>query len=585
MASAIHFKMKSEKDFSTLSFDGDFLKVSDLKLLVVEKRKLNFGDGFDLVITDAQTNEEYTDESTLIPKNTSVVIKRVPGQKPGGILSQQTLARRNERYAEKDLVKSNAADSLFGDKTKRASVAGGEQPREVEGEAEDERINSVVDSSGITFSQRPRFNQHNPVFDRPPPPNYRCHRCGKPGHWIHHCPTNGDPNFDIVRVRRPTGIPRSMLQSVEAPVRGTGLRTPGGEFVTLKPNQDEFSRRTAALRRMVEQRQGASGSDTEAGNVDNGTVPLLMKDSHDNENAFFETQKELNNDQVPEDVIRNEFENKSNYQEQEYSVYDQVGDSLNAVSKEMEHNLDWSQSIVNPINSNLGSRRREDVDSKGTLSSYSSVDISHDHDDKLSWKDIQNRVNKETHREYSMNDEKVVLEDSHHHISVEESAQSSSRTSECQENNKRSWGTRQHCSEKSAPKNNVPALYPMGNPTFYAENMPVASFPTGYPNMTPALWPFPVFPFQSFGQSFAPINNTNHLSLKDAEGNYFSQATPSVIMPHSVKEPKVNENSKTFKRRHWDDDERERNYSHSSSEQRSESHQRYHKRSRPKQKR
>lgn len=57
MTSAIHFKMKSEKDFSTLSFDGDFLKVSDLKLLVVEKRKLNYGDGFDLVITDAQTNE------------------------------------------------------------------------------------------------------------------------------------------------------------------------------------------------------------------------------------------------------------------------------------------------------------------------------------------------------------------------------------------------------------------------------------------------------------------------------------------------------------------------------------------------
>jgi E3 ubiquitin-protein ligase RBBP6 len=230
MASAIHFKMKSEKDFSTLSFDGDFLKVSDLKLLVVEKRKLNYGDGFDLVITDAQTNEgmlwfvylclqfaneeclEYADESTLIPKNTSVVIKRVPGQKPGGILSQQTLARRNERYAEKDLAKNNnnnnknstSVESSSGDKTKHGgnniSSSGGDQPRQVAGEGEDERIHSVVDSSTITYSQRPRFTQHNPVFDRPPPPNYRCHRCGKPGHWIHHCPTNGDPNFDIVRV-------------------------------------------------------------------------------------------------------------------------------------------------------------------------------------------------------------------------------------------------------------------------------------------------------------------------------------------------------------------------------------------------
>ncbi|KAK2365495.1 DWNN domain, a CCHC-type zinc finger [Trifolium repens] len=29
-----------------------------------------------------------------------------------------------------------------------------------------------------------------------------------------HCPTNGDPNFDIKRVKQPTGIPRSMLQMV-----------------------------------------------------------------------------------------------------------------------------------------------------------------------------------------------------------------------------------------------------------------------------------------------------------------------------------------------------------------------------------
>ncbi|GJD08191.1 Uncharacterized RING finger protein [Galdieria sulphuraria] len=563
--------MKSEKDFSTLSFEGDFLKVSDLKLLVVEKRKLNYGDGFDLVITDAQTNEEYTDESTLIPKNTSVVIKRVPGQKPGGILSQQTLARRNERYAEKDLVKNSGADSLLGDKAKRAAVTGKEQPREVEGEGEDERISSVVDSSSVTFTQRPRFNQHNPVFDRPPPPNYRCHRCGKPGHWIHHCPTNGDPNFDIVRVRRPTGIPRSMLQSVEAPIRGTGLRTPGGEFVTLKPNQDEFSRRTAALRRMVEQRQGASGSDSEAGNIDNGTSTLLTKDSINNERAFVETQKELNNDQVPEDVIRNEFdENKSNYQEQEYSVYDQVGDSLNAVSKEMKPNLDSSQDMVNSVDSNIGSRRREDIDSKEILSPYHAVDISNNNDNFFSSKDKLNLSKKETHQDDSSHDKELISQ-----------GNTSSCISEPKENSKHSWRAvgRKHSSEWSESSNNLSALYPMGNPTYYPENMPVASFPISYPNMTPALWPFPLFPFHSFRHSFAPINDNNNVSLKDAEDDHFSHVTP----PNSVKESKMNENSKTsMKRRHWGDD-RERN--HSSSEPKSDSYQRYHKRSRPKQKR
>lgn len=29
-----------------------------------------------------------------------------------------------------------------------------------------------------------------------PPPGYECKRCGKPGHFIKYCPTNGDPNYD-----------------------------------------------------------------------------------------------------------------------------------------------------------------------------------------------------------------------------------------------------------------------------------------------------------------------------------------------------------------------------------------------------
>lgn len=28
------------------------------------------------------------------------------------------------------------------------------------------------------------------------PSNYVCNRCGKPGHNVKYCPTNGDPNFD-----------------------------------------------------------------------------------------------------------------------------------------------------------------------------------------------------------------------------------------------------------------------------------------------------------------------------------------------------------------------------------------------------
>ena len=38
-------------------------------------------------------------------------------------------------------------------------------------------------------------------------PSYICYRCNKAGHYIKHCPTNGDPNFDMKSNSH--GVPRN----------------------------------------------------------------------------------------------------------------------------------------------------------------------------------------------------------------------------------------------------------------------------------------------------------------------------------------------------------------------------------------
>ncbi|KAG6534584.1 hypothetical protein ZIOFF_008487 [Zingiber officinale] len=73
---------------------------------------------------------------------------------------------------------------------------------------------------------------------RTPPVGYVCHRCKVPGHVIQHFPTNGDPNYDIKRVKPPTGIPKSMLMATP----DGSYSLPSGAVVVLNPNEAAFEK-------------------------------------------------------------------------------------------------------------------------------------------------------------------------------------------------------------------------------------------------------------------------------------------------------------------------------------------------------
>jgi protein MPE1 len=86
--------------------------------------------------------------------------------------------------------------------------------------------------------------------DRPPPIGYICFRCGTKGHWIHDCPTNNDRDFDNKpRYKRTTGIPKSMLKTIEAPtdeMRREGVMvTPDGSYVVAQVDSASWARSQA----------------------------------------------------------------------------------------------------------------------------------------------------------------------------------------------------------------------------------------------------------------------------------------------------------------------------------------------------
>jgi len=73
---SVHFKFISAKDYATIPVDGIHISLEDLKEAIMERAKITRNQ--DVVIKNAENMKEYSDPAQLIPKNTSVLVKRIP---------------------------------------------------------------------------------------------------------------------------------------------------------------------------------------------------------------------------------------------------------------------------------------------------------------------------------------------------------------------------------------------------------------------------------------------------------------------------------------------------------------------------
>ena len=104
MASTVHYKFKSQKDYDSVGFDGMFISVGDLKKSIVEKKGLARDQACELLLTNAQNDEEYTDDTTMVWKNTSVIVKRVPSMRAAAMSTfSVTVSPASERITSAGL--------------------------------------------------------------------------------------------------------------------------------------------------------------------------------------------------------------------------------------------------------------------------------------------------------------------------------------------------------------------------------------------------------------------------------------------------------------------------------------------------
>ncbi|XP_069722204.1 E3 ubiquitin-protein ligase RBBP6-like [Phaenicophaeus curvirostris] len=77
----VHYKFFSRLNYDTVTFSGLDISLGDLKRQIMSREKLKASRS-DLQVSNAQTGEEYTDENTLVPRNSSVIVRRIPA---GGV--------------------------------------------------------------------------------------------------------------------------------------------------------------------------------------------------------------------------------------------------------------------------------------------------------------------------------------------------------------------------------------------------------------------------------------------------------------------------------------------------------------------
>ncbi|KAJ8614066.1 hypothetical protein CTAYLR_005839 [Chrysophaeum taylorii] len=263
-SSVIQFRFSSSKSFDAIEFSGLMIKLLELKRAIVEKRNLMRGMDFDLSVANAQTSEVYADDDMMIPKNTAVVVRRVPttGGAPGLIAKLEGKARGSSREAKPIEVPAREAPS---DPRRRPGAAPEPPPKEDETAAVLANVMGTVDEFRPKGRGNAKWQPRGAQQGAKTGGAYVCHRCGKPGHFIRDCPeaaSNGD------RFRHGVaGVPRAFWkQSAE---------TKEGEEPKVEGIQVSKNRFDALVKRGV----GAAPDDPvrvrEAASKDNPPHPLV----------------------------------------------------------------------------------------------------------------------------------------------------------------------------------------------------------------------------------------------------------------------------------------------------------------------
>lgn len=237
VSSIILFKFRSNPNFEPLHLPGTSARLFDVKRGIVRAKKLDCGGTpeFDLSVKNAATNEEYLDESMLLPRGTRVIVQRRPAVSGRGLLARITQSETggvsssvmntsNNSHSNSNYYTINIRDRdeedefVDNDEEDESSKLQSEAPPEEETELA--ALKAVMDEGSNLYRPGGAIGNKTwtmgggsmPAGSGMPQkqPHYQRHQ-------KHHVRPNADPELREQEQRqqpkkRATGIPRTFLQ-------------------------------------------------------------------------------------------------------------------------------------------------------------------------------------------------------------------------------------------------------------------------------------------------------------------------------------------------------------------------------------
>ncbi|CAG9824597.1 unnamed protein product [Phaedon cochleariae] len=224
---SVHYKFKSALEYDTVTFDGLHISVKDLKNSIIQQKRIGKSTDFDLQVTNAQTKEVYEDENALIPKNTSLLIARIPviPQKP----------KQWEGYGGDNTLPVKLDEG--GPIAKAVDLSSLDAP-------EDDKIRAMMSQSTQDYDPSNYMKIRGANQMGTVPPTYKCYKCHQGGHWIKDC-TFGQ-GADPVEIKKSTGIPRSFMVAVDGPQVPGAMMTPYGQFAVPLVDHQAYNHKAGA---------------------------------------------------------------------------------------------------------------------------------------------------------------------------------------------------------------------------------------------------------------------------------------------------------------------------------------------------